>query len=86
MGAFTANIALKWEYCLIFKHLNSEKSLQVVDNQGMNSVFTAEKDIQGMREAGRLASEVLDHVTPHVKAGITTGELDRICHAYMHDI
>jgi methionyl aminopeptidase len=49
-------------------------------------LFTAEKDIQGMREAGRLASEVLDHVTPHVKAGITTGELDRICHAYMRDI
>jgi methionyl aminopeptidase len=30
----------------------------------MNSVFTDENDIQGMREAGRLASEVLDHVAP----------------------
>ena len=39
-----------------------------------------------MREAGRLASEVLDHVAPHVKAGITTGELDRICHEYMRDV
>ena len=52
----------------------------------MNSVFTAEKDIQGMREAGRLASEVLDHVAPHVKAGVSTGELDRICHEYMRDV
>ena len=52
----------------------------------MNSVFTAEKDILGMREAGRLASEVLDHVAPHVKAGVTTGELDRICHEYMRDV
>jgi len=52
----------------------------------MNSVFTAEKDILGMREAGRLASEVLDHVAPHVKAGVTTGELDNICHAYMRDV
>ncbi len=52
----------------------------------MNSVFTAEKDIQGMREAGRLASEVLDHVAPHVKPGVTTGELDRICHEYMVQI
>ena len=52
----------------------------------MNSVFTAEKDIQGMREAGRLASEVLDHVTPHVKAGVSTAELDRICHEYMRDV
>jgi methionyl aminopeptidase len=39
-----------------------------------------------MREAGRLASEVIDHVTPHVKAGVTTGELDRICHEYMRDV
>jgi methionyl aminopeptidase len=52
----------------------------------MNSVFTAEKDILGMREAGRLASEVLDHVSPNVKAGVTTGELDQICHEYMRDV
>ena len=52
----------------------------------MNSVFTAEKDILGMREAGRLASEVLDHVAPHVKPGVTTSELDRICHVYMRDV
>jgi methionyl aminopeptidase len=52
----------------------------------MNSVFTAEKDILGMREAGRLASEVLDHVAPHVKAGVTTSELNRICHEYMRDV
>ena len=52
----------------------------------MNSVFTAEKDILGMREAGRLASEVLDHVTPFVKAGVSTSELDRICHEYMRDV
>lgn len=52
----------------------------------MNSVFTAEKDILGMREAGRLASEVLDHVAPNVKAGVSTGELDQICHEYMRDV
>ncbi len=33
----------------------------------------------GMRAAGRLAAEVLDHVTPYVQAGITTDELDKIC-------
>ena len=43
-------------------------------------------DIEGMRIAGRLAAEVLDYITPHVKAGITTGELDRLCHAYMTDV
>ncbi len=35
-------------------------------------------DIDGMRLAGRLASEVLDILTPHVRAGVTTRELDRI--------
>ncbi|TDN69683.1 type I methionyl aminopeptidase [Paraburkholderia sp. BL10I2N1] len=42
-----------------------------------------EDDIAQMRIAGRLASEVLDYITPFVKAGITTGELDRLCHEYM---
>ena len=36
-----------------------------------------------MRVAGRLASEVLDFITPHVKAGVTTDELDALCHEYM---
>ena len=36
-----------------------------------------------MRVAGRLAAEVLDFITPHVGPGITTGELDRLCHEYM---
>jgi len=36
-----------------------------------------------MRVAGRLASEVLDYIAPHVKAGVTTDELDALCHEYM---
>jgi methionyl aminopeptidase len=38
-----------------------------------------------MRTAGRLASAVLDMIAPHVRSGITTGELDRICHEYLVD-
>ena len=34
----------------------------------------------GMRRAGRLAAEVLDFITPHVVPGVTTGDLDRLCH------
>ncbi|MCE2999693.1 MAG: type I methionyl aminopeptidase [Betaproteobacteria bacterium] len=41
------------------------------------------EDIAGMRIAGRLAAEVLDFVTPHVRAGITTSDLDRLCHDYI---
>ena len=40
-------------------------------------------DFDSMRRAGRLAAEVLDHLTPQVVAGITTDELDRIAHEYI---
>jgi methionyl aminopeptidase len=40
-------------------------------------------DIDGMRLAGRLASEVLDYLTPFVKPGISTEEIDRLAHDYM---
>src|SRR4051794_28092903 len=43
-------------------------------------------EIDGMRLAGRLASEVLDMLTPHVKAGVTTREIDRIAHEYMVEV
>ncbi len=39
-----------------------------------------------MRVAGRLASEVLDFITPHVKPGISTEALDKLCHDYMVNI
>jgi methionyl aminopeptidase len=49
----------------------------------MNISLKNETDIAQMRVACRLASEVLDYITPFVKAGITTGELDWHCHQYM---
>ena len=42
-------------------------------------------DFDGMRKAGRLAAETIDYVTPFVKAGITTGELDKLCHDFIID-
>ena len=39
-----------------------------------------------MRIAGRLAGEVLDYIKPFVQAGITTNELDQLCHDYMVDM
>jgi methionyl aminopeptidase len=41
------------------------------------------QEIEKMRIAGRLAGEVLQMIRPHVEAGITTNELDRICHDYI---
>jgi methionyl aminopeptidase len=44
------------------------------------------EEISLMRVAGRLAAEVLDFIAPHVRPGVTTGELDRKCHDYIvHD-
>ncbi|MBL8540743.1 MAG: type I methionyl aminopeptidase [Betaproteobacteria bacterium] len=43
-------------------------------------------EIDKMRVAGRLAAEVLDFIAPYVKPGVTTGELDDLCHHYMVDV
>jgi methionyl aminopeptidase len=40
-------------------------------------------EIEKMRIAGRLAADVLQMIGPHVQAGITTGELNQICHDYI---
>lgn len=45
-----------------------------------------EHDIEKMRIAGRLASEVLDFITPHVQPGVTTGALDQLCHDYIVNV
>ncbi|EWG13924.1 methionine aminopeptidase [Xylella fastidiosa Mul-MD] len=41
------------------------------------------EEIEQMRIAGRLAATVLDVVAPYVKPGVTTAELDQICHNYI---
>ena len=41
------------------------------------------EEIEKMRIAGRLAGEVLQMIRPYVKVGITTDELDKICHDYI---
>ena len=43
-------------------------------------------DIEKMRIAGRLAAEVLDYITPFVVHGVTTEQLDKLCHDYIVDI
>jgi methionyl aminopeptidase len=46
------------------------------------TIKTAEQQDK-MRVAGRLAADVLDMIGDYVKPGVTTGELDRICHEYI---
>lgn len=52
----------------------------------MTVQIKTETDIAHMRVACRLASEVLDYLTPFVKAGISTGELDKMCNDYMVNV
>lgn len=44
------------------------------------------EEIAKMRVAGRLAAEVLEMLEPHVVVGVSTAELDRICHNYIVDV
>jgi methionyl aminopeptidase len=43
----------------------------------------SQADFAGMRDAGRLAAETLDMIAPHVRPGVTTAELDRLCHEFI---
>jgi methionyl aminopeptidase len=56
------------------------------DTRIMTISIKSGAEIEGMRVAGRLASEVLDYITPFVKPGVSTGELDKLCHDYMVDV
>ncbi|MAZ76973.1 MAG: type I methionyl aminopeptidase [Micavibrio sp.] len=40
-------------------------------------------DFAGMRKAGQLAAQTLDMITEHVQPGVTTEELDRLCHLFI---
>ena len=49
----------------------------------MPVTIKTEQEIEKMRIAGRLAGEVLRMIRPYVQPGVTTQELDRICHDYI---
>jgi methionyl aminopeptidase len=52
----------------------------------MSFTIKTPDEIDKMRVAGRLAAEVLKMIAPHIQPGITTGELDQICHHYIVDV
>src|SRR5690606_12040141 len=51
--------------------------------RAMKISLKSPQDIEGMRVAGRLAGEVLQVVAPYVKPGVSTAELDRVCHDHI---
>lgn len=52
----------------------------------MSITIKTPEEIEKMRIAGRLAAEVLHMIRPHVQEGVTTEELDQICHNYIVDV
>ncbi len=52
----------------------------------MSITYKDADGIAGMRVACRLASEVLDYLTPFVQAGVTTLEIDKLCNDYMVNV
>jgi len=61
-------------------------NLVAADSYSMSVHLKSSEEVARMRVAGHLASEVLDYITPHVKAGVTTDELDALCHDYMLEV
>ncbi len=62
-----------------------EMTANVVASDGRHIKIHTPEDFDSMRRAGRLAAECLDFITPHVKPGVTTGELDTLCHNFIVD-
>lgn len=52
----------------------------------MSITINTQDDIAKMRIAGKLASEVLDYITPFVVQGVTTDKLDSLCHDYIVNV
>jgi len=52
----------------------------------MKISIKSSENINKMRVAGKLAAEVLEMITPHVKPGISTGELDKLCYEYIVNV
>jgi len=51
----------------------------------MSLTIKTKAEIEKMRVAGKLAADVLVMITPHVKVGVTTEYLDKLCHDYIVD-
>jgi methionyl aminopeptidase len=52
----------------------------------MGTTLKTAQEMEKMRVAGQLAAQVLEMIEPHVQVGVTTGELDRICHDYITQV
>ncbi|MCV2509224.1 MAG: type I methionyl aminopeptidase, partial [Neisseriaceae bacterium] len=52
----------------------------------MSIIIKNDEEIEKMRVAGRLAAELLDYIEPYIKPGVTTNELNELCHNYQVNV
>lgn len=78
---------IKWSI-----HRTDHRTENIVMETGMDNssarphiILKAPEQVEKIRVAGHLAAEVLDMITPYVKPGVTTNELDNLCHDYIVD-
>ena len=76
-----ALIAFQRRAGLVADGIAGPKTLEALQTRARNPKHLSEQDLEKMRIAGRLAADVLQIVAPHDKPGVSTAELDRICHA-----
>ena len=73
---------IKYKNC----HMNFDDRIEQFRRKGYkvpnHMMIKNKEEIEGIREAGRINTMVLDEVSKHVRAGISTGELDQIIHDY----
>ncbi len=58
----------------------------LLKNDTMTVTLKTPEEIEKMRIAGRRAAEVLEYIEPFIAPGVTTGELDRLCHEYIVEV
>jgi methionyl aminopeptidase len=61
----------------------TSRSPPTAETEDMTSLIRTPEELEGMRSAGRAAASVLEMIGEHVRPGVTTGELDRLCHEFI---
>jgi len=56
---------------------------KMLEAEANRIVIHGPQDFEAMRRAGRLGAETLDFITPHVVPGVSTEDLDRLCHDFI---
>ena len=63
-------------------HVHGENCHLDHEDEEVVTIHT-DADFEGMRKAGKLAAQTLDYISPFVKIGVSTAELDALCHDFI---